>query len=76
MASPDKSTTILDQRFRRIGILQDDDIEPTPYPDSIIRRCAFEMRGGEELYIFNLRDDLFCQNLKCYIEEDSTKKGK
>ena len=68
MTAPDKRTAVFHQRFRRIGVRQNDDIEPAPYPHSVIRRCAFVMRGGKELHIFDLRDDIRCQDL-WYIED-------
>lgn len=64
MTAPDKRTAVFHQRFRRVGVRQNDNIEPTPYPHSVIGRYAFVMRGGEELHIFDLRDDICCQDLK------------
>ena len=75
MAAPNKRTAIFNQRLCGIGVRWDDNIEPIPYPQGVIRwcaaLCAFIMRGGEELY---LRDDICCQDLvRWYIEKISTK---
>ena len=74
MATPDKRTAVLDQRFRRVGVRQDDNIEPTPYPHSVSCWCAFVMRGGEELNIFDLRDYICCQDLKWHIKNLNKKR--
>jgi hypothetical protein len=63
MAAPDEGTAVFDSRLYRVGVLQDNDIEPTPYSNCIISWRASVMGRGEKLDILDLRDDVCRQDL-------------